>query len=318
MPETSPNSGGKLLLAVCGLILGAFSLLLVAVIGLLSTAAPSGAPALGRVALWLPLVHAVATPAGVPDALELGLISQESGGDYLSTLENTNGTTDAGLGQINSGPHPGNGHWAALGLLSDPYDPARNVAASVQILAADIHGNGGDVSAGLYAYNGRTAANGERYDPQYAPAVLTAAQEIDTAAELALWPVAGHTAARGRDTWLAPASAGAGLAYVIVAGAAPVGDPVTFGGQRWMPLALPGGLTASVGGAAVTVRPSTEAPSDLRGLMPPGAAYWWLLAPITASPTSVSVAATWDPGPAGPAGSGPHASAAITLQQEGA
>lgn len=314
----SARSGGKLLLAVLGATFAAFSLVLVAVIGLVSSTAPSDAPALGRVALWLPLVHDAAAPFGLPDALELGLISRESGGNYLSTLDDTNGTTDAGLGQINSGPHPANLHWVAFGLLPNPYDPTRNVAASVQILAADIRGNGGDVSSGLYAYNGGTAADGERYAPGYAPAVLAAAQALDTTAELALWPVAGHEVAHGGDTWLAPASAGSGLAYIIVAASAPVGDPLLFGGRAWTPLAAPSRLTATVAGAAVTVRSSFEAPGDLQALMPSGAAYWWLVAPISASPIPVSIQAAWAPGPRplGRAGGGLYAGAAITLQEE--
>ena len=96
-------------------------MLLVAFLGGLGgTAAPPGVSTLGRVAPWLPLVQADAQRYGVPAALELGLIAHESGGDYLATAQDPNGTTDAGLGQINSGPTPADPHWAEFGLKPTP------------------------------------------------------------------------------------------------------------------------------------------------------------------------------------------------------
>ncbi len=316
MSESSSRSGAKALVALLALGLGGFFLLLVAAVGGLSGAAPQAVPALGRVALWLPLVHATASPFGIPDALELGLLSVESGGDYLSTLEDSNGTTDAGLGQINSGPHPQNAHWAAFGLLANPYDPARNVAASVQILAADLQGNGGDIASGLYAYNAGSAVNGERYDPRYAPDVLAAATALDAAPVIAVWPVDGNPVGHGGDTWAAPASAGAAHAYVVIAACAPTGDPFTFAGQQWQALSLPSTVTDVVGGAALAVQPSSQAPSDLETVMPPGAVYWWLVSPVSGAPVNIDVQATWNPGQGAAEAPGTVATATIRLQQE--
>lgn len=59
--------------------------------------------------------------------------------------------------------------------------------------------------------------------------------------------------------------------------------------------------------------PSTTAPDGLQALMPPAAAYWWLVAPVTlAGGTVVTVQATW-PAPLrrNKAGSGTSARTAI-------
>ena len=54
-----------------------------------------------------------AAAAGVPAALALAVIDHESGGDWAASHRNANGTTDAGLMQVNSA------NWAAYGLGGD-------------------------------------------------------------------------------------------------------------------------------------------------------------------------------------------------------
>lgn len=279
--------------------------------GLGGTAALPGVSTLGRVALWMPLVQAEAQRYGVPAALELGLIAHESGGDYLATAQDPNGTTDAGLGQINSGPVPTDPHWAEFGLQADPFDPAANVAASVRILAADLAQSGGHVQAALYAYNAGSVAAGLAFDPGYASAVLAASAQVEAGPILVAWPVGGQRLSAG--TWRAPATAGPGAAYVVVTAMAPADPPAAGLRPRWLPLLAPSRVTAAVNGGTVGVAPSTTAPRGLQALMPPAAAYWWLVAPVTlAGGTVVTVQATW---PAQPkrndAGSGTSATMPI-------
>ena len=74
------------------------------------------------------------------------IMTQESGGNPMALRRDSNGTVDAGLMQINSG------NWAAYGLTADPFDPARNIAAGVQMLAGDLR-RYGNVALALAAYN---------------------------------------------------------------------------------------------------------------------------------------------------------------------
>ena len=277
-------------LVLVGAVVAALFLLLVAILGALSGTAQAQGSVLGAVALWLPLVTAQAESAGIPPVLEMGLIAHESGGNYQATADDPNGTVDAGLGQINSGPQPADAHWAALGLLPDPFDPSKNVAASVGILAADIAGNGGSVTAGLYAYNGGTATNGEKFDPAYAPDVLRYVQEIQTAGTLAVWPAGGVLQ---QGVWSAPLSAGNGEAFFLVTAMAPVGKPLTWDGMQWFGLAPAFSLGATVGGLAVPLQPDAAAPAALQGIVPPDAAFWWFVAPVTSAPVTVTVRATF-------------------------
>lgn len=306
-----PDEGvSPLWLAVGAAAVGLLMLLVALLGGLRGTAAPPGVSTLGRVALWLPLVQTEAQTYGVPAALELGLIAHESGGDYLATAQDPNGTTDAGLGQINSGPPPADLHWAEFGLRANPFDPAANVAASVRILAGDLAQSGGHVQAALYAYNAGSASAGLRFDAGYASAVLAASAQIEAGGILAAWPVGGLPVRSG--AWRASASAGPEATYVVITAMAPADPPLSGSRPRWLPLLRPSGITAAVNGSAVEAKPSSTAPQGLRALMPPAASYWWLVAPITVTgDTLVTVQATW---PAPPqrndAGSGTSATTA--------
>lgn len=317
-----PDEGVSPLVLIAGAVAG-LVVLLVALLGeLRGTAAPPGVSTLGRVALWLPLVQTDAQKYGVPAALELGLIAHESGGDYLAAAQDPHGTTDAGLGQINSGPAPGDAHWVAFGLQSDPCNPALNVAASVRILAGALAQNGGHVQAALYAYNAGSAAAGLALNPAYAPTVLKAAARIEAGPILAAWPVGGRRLPGGR--WVAPTAA-PHAAYVGIAAMGPAQAPASGGRPRWLPVLPPGSITATVNRAAVEVQPSSVAPRALQALMPPEAAYWWLAAPVTTTRATVlTVNASW----AGPAprrgsasakapiaGTAARASTTLTLQR---
>lgn len=307
-----PDEGVSPLWLAVGAAVGLLVLLVALLGGLRGTAAPPGVSTLGRVALWLPLVQTEAQTFGVPAALELGLIAHESGGDYLATAQDPNGTTDAGLGQINSGPTPADPHWAEFGLRVNPFDPAENVAASVRILAGDLAQNGGHVQAALYAYNAGSASAGLRFDTGYASAVLAASAQVEAGPILAAWPVGAQPVPSG--AWRAPATAGPEATYVVITAMAPAELPASGSRPRWLPLLAPSGVTAAVNGSAVEVEPSSTAPQGLQALMPPAASYWWLVAPVTAAGgTVVTVQATW---PAAPpqrndAGSGTSATTAI-------
>jgi len=103
---------------------------------------------------------------GVPQPLFMALIAHESGGNWKATNSaNTNGTTDAGLCQINSV------NWAGYGLEADPYNVSRNVQAGITILGQALS-QYGDFTQALYAYNGGTPSNGQKYNPTYAPDVM--------------------------------------------------------------------------------------------------------------------------------------------------
>ena len=130
-------------------------------------------PALGFWATGL-VAHDAAT-ANVPAALVLAVMDHESGGDWTASHRNGNGTTDAGLMQVNSA------NWTAYGLGSDPYAPASNVRAGVAILAADLAGHPGNVGAALEAYNAGAGVAGRVFDPGYAGAVLADVQSIEAA-----------------------------------------------------------------------------------------------------------------------------------------
>jgi hypothetical protein len=107
------------------------------------------------------VTSALAGNANISQILMLALISHESGGDWLATNQNSNGTTDAGLCQINSA------NWGKYGLTNNPYDVSLNLAASISILNSDIQMYKDEVDA-LYAYNGGTPDNGKEYNPSYA------------------------------------------------------------------------------------------------------------------------------------------------------
>lgn len=260
---------------------------------------PAAIPVLGRTALWLGLVQRSAAPYGVPAALELGLIAHESHGDYLALDRDANGTVDAGLAQINSGPPPADAHWAEYGLLQNPDDPSANVAASLRILSADV-GRYGDVRDGLLAYNAGTPRRGLLYDPGYPGDVLAYARQIEAGPVVAAWP-AGPGWTAGGAAWAGPASSAGHPVYVVVAAMAPAAGLQAYGGASWHGIAGPAAVSVRAGGRWIAGWPSILAPPGLRAAMPPDAAYWW--APLEVAPgqgLDVEVEAEWAGAP--PAG----------------
>lgn len=142
--------------------------------------------------LWWPAVSQALQQPGLQDIVNLevfSLIAHESGGNPNATDPDGNGTVDAGLMQINSGPEPGDAAWKAQGLYPPPkpYDPLLNVAAGVRHFEGNLRSYNNQETAALYAYNGGTAANGEKYDPSYAPSVLAYQHQFD-AARILVWP----------------------------------------------------------------------------------------------------------------------------------
>jgi hypothetical protein len=212
-----------------------------------------------RLGLWAAgLVTQEARRAGLPPLLVLAVLDHESHGDYTATHVNPDGSTDAGLMQVNSR------NWAGYGLADDPYDPAANVRAGVAILAGDLRG-AADLRSGLEAYNGGGSG--------YADAVLADADALESAGpQLAVAPL--------------PA-AGDGTQTLLVAAWAPIGPATRFAGRDWPDLEPPATVAASAG----TVVACAEAPEDLRGLLPPDATCWLVVgAPVD---RAVTVRAAW-------------------------
>lgn len=73
-----------------------------------------------------------ANRAGLDPLLVLAVIEQESGWNVNAINHNSNGTTDEGLGQINSGTWPS---LAKALNLTDPMDPRQNIKATVYYLS---------------------------------------------------------------------------------------------------------------------------------------------------------------------------------------
>ena len=255
---------------------------------------PAGVPVLGRTALWLALVQRAGASYGVPAALELGLIAHESHGDYLAVDRDHNGTQDAGLAQINSGPAPGYPHWAEYGLTEDPYDPAANVAASLRILSANVQ-HYGDVRLALLAYNAGSPANGSRFAPGYAGDVLSYAQALQSGPEVAAWQVGGGGEAPGGPS-AGVSSAASGTAYIVATAVAPTGPTVRYGGRDWTGLEPADAVSVRYGDRTVTAQASALAPWDLDRAMPPASSYWWVRVPMEAGggAGSARVTAVWD------------------------
>ena len=250
--------------------------------------------------LWLPEVQQEARAAGIPSALELGVVQQASGGDYLTVTASGEGSTDAGLGQVNSGQAPADPGWTTAGLTtSDPYTPVANIAASVRLLAGDVAQANGSVTAGLGAYAASMAGPGGTPSATFGPGAISAANGFEAGPRLYAWPVGGEQKKGvlgfiGGGEWLAPAVAGSGSTWVIVTGEAPVGASRQYGGQPWTGLEAPSSVTATVDGSPETVQPSTSAPKALAQATPPDSAYWWIPVPIsTSASTTVQVTATW-------------------------
>lgn len=143
LPLGSFLAAGALLMLALGVVLAAAALPWTFLTG---AGAGGGAGLPSLVARWLPVLRPAASQWGVPPALVEAVMQEESGGNPMALRRDSNGTVDAGLMQINSG------NWAAYGLTADPFDPARNIAAGVQMLAGDLR-RYGNVALALAAYN---------------------------------------------------------------------------------------------------------------------------------------------------------------------
>lgn len=120
-------------------------------------------------------------PNNIPQPLYLALIAYESGGNWRAVNNtNTNGTTDAGLSQINSV------NWTRYGLAENPFDVRLNIQAGAAILGQAISWYK-DFKQALYAYNGGTPSNGQTYNPSYAPAVLGEFVQLQTTPAFAVF-----------------------------------------------------------------------------------------------------------------------------------
>lgn len=91
------------------------------------------------------MVAASALAQGVPPQIALAVASHESGFNPNATNNNTNGTTDYGVMQLNSTTVQ------TLGL-SNPLDPQANIDAGVGLLAGYLRQYGGDEAKALQAY----------------------------------------------------------------------------------------------------------------------------------------------------------------------
>ncbi len=232
-----------------------------------------GAAPAGLVGLWVPLVEQQAQAANIPPILDLGVIGWESGGNYMALHRNSNGSEDAGLQQVNSV------HWQADGLAANPFDPQRNVAAGLSVLAQALADNPGNLARALEQYNGGT--------PGYAAHVLAEVYALGSGPTLGGWPLGGTRKAGA--PWTAPALPAAGEMTFLVTAWAPLGSPTTFDGQSWPGLVAPASITASV-----PLTTCAYAPKALAKLIPPGASCWYATVPATAGqPVSLNVTATW-------------------------
>ncbi len=233
-----------------------------AVIGAVVGAAAGPPPAIG---LWAAgLATSIAYPAGVPPVLALAVMAHESGGNWTARHHNSNGTTDAGLMQVNSA------NWAAYGLGKDPYNPAANLRAGVAILSADLARYPGNVAAALEAYNAGSAMAGAIYDPGYAGAVLGEAQRIESGPRIAATPLPV-----GKHEWLVTAWA-------------PYGPSQTYDGQQW-PVPVPPGTIVASAGTPLEPCQDVSAKSEVGRVIPPGAVCWVVQAPQGGT----TVTATW-------------------------
>lgn len=300
--------GGAALLVVFGVLVLAGAVAQIIAGG--STHIPT--PAL--VSLWEPLVAREAPAYGIPVGLDLGIITHESGGDYLAHGRDRNGTSDAGLQQVNSI------HWAAYGMQRDPYTPEANVIAGLSILASALRGytltDPQALIEGLAAYNG---SEGTSQGLTYAGDVLAAAAGA-VGPHVWVWPAAwqvrkGVLGFAGGGQYTGPALAGTGQTYLVVTawcGQGYVGGQPVCGAPPWPPgeaqpppawatgFAAPAQLTIQFSrpgqsaGPLLVPRPYGAAPKALLGMTPPDSSYWWAVVPVgTRRNTSVTATATF-------------------------
>jgi hypothetical protein len=206
---------------------------------------------------------------GIPVLAALSVMAHESGGAWLAENLNRDGSTDAGLMQINSR------NWPRYGLQRNPYAPQGNIAAGLSILNAAARGCGGSLPCALEAYNGG--------GPGYAAAVLGQAARIEAGPHLYVWALGDM--GNGR----AVAIPGPGRVTFLVTAYAPWGyPPQPWLGRSWPGIEGPQSLAASTQGSgqAVALQPCTSAPAGIAHLLPPGAGC--LYATLAAGPGQVA------------------------------
>lgn len=120
---------------------------------------------LGDALAYVHVVENAANDYGIPPELGVALIAWESGGNWLASNTNVDGSVDAGLCQINDV------NWPAYGLTEDPYNISNNINAGMAILGQAFKKYKNKEDA-LYAYNAGSPDNGRKYNPTYAPNVL--------------------------------------------------------------------------------------------------------------------------------------------------
>lgn len=144
--------------------IGIITFILLIVILFAGGGGETGGGDVGNTLAYLKPITQQAQDNGIPPLWSIADVAWESSGNWLATNDNTNGTTDAGLCQINSV------NWSSYGLEDDPYDITKNLKAGTKILGSAFK-RYGNIEDALYAYNGGTPDNGKRYNPGYFPNV---------------------------------------------------------------------------------------------------------------------------------------------------
>lgn len=149
-----------------------FTLAIVILIVVILGSGPTTEKNLGHTLAYLTVINNNAKAHGVPPLWMISVIAHESGGNWLATNSNSNGTIDAGLSQINSV------NWDTYGLTDDPYEVNKNLSTSATILGKNLKMYQANIENALYAYNGGTAENGKNYNPDYVPKVSYFYQQL--------------------------------------------------------------------------------------------------------------------------------------------
>lgn len=111
---------------------------------------------------YLDLINNSAQANGVPPALLYGVIQHESGGNPNAINQDSNGSVDRGLAQINSAAHPDV-------TAAQAYDPNFAIPYSAHYLA-NLYNKYGSWDSALAAYNSGSPTG----DQSYVNAVKTA------------------------------------------------------------------------------------------------------------------------------------------------
>jgi hypothetical protein len=124
--------------------------------------------------LYLKCMLVVAATAGLPPRI-LPVVQSIEGGASGIVLQDSNGTQDLGVMQINTIWIPALARRAGLSEISTRHllinDPCFNIAAAALILRADLAQEHGNLLSAVGDYHSRTPALNQRYA---ARAVLTA------------------------------------------------------------------------------------------------------------------------------------------------